>query len=231
MVARYGESGTVPYLLPLSVDGLIVVASVSLVELAGRRRDTDTVHRLPPGEPLAAAVTHRAADAASDPALVTVAPTESRAAAARDLPPAGLTLPLEYQRADVDAQGLRDVLDGDQRCPAGGQRVDSEAAETSDTEPDQGRPNKQKPCSGVRVEPATELVPLMPAARAARDELTREGRTVNRDALARQLRRNGHSIRNSGVSELLALLRQEASSDNGSHPIASVQRARSTRTS
>jgi hypothetical protein len=40
VVARYGETGTVPYLLPLSVDGLIIVASVSLVELAGRRRDT-----------------------------------------------------------------------------------------------------------------------------------------------------------------------------------------------
>jgi len=37
VVARYGETGTVPYLLPLSVDGMIIVASVSLVELAGRR--------------------------------------------------------------------------------------------------------------------------------------------------------------------------------------------------
>lgn len=33
---RYGETGAAPYLLPLSVDGLVVVASVSLVELAGR---------------------------------------------------------------------------------------------------------------------------------------------------------------------------------------------------
>jgi hypothetical protein len=38
VVARYGETGTTPYLLPVSVDGLIVVASVSLVELAGRIR-------------------------------------------------------------------------------------------------------------------------------------------------------------------------------------------------
>jgi hypothetical protein len=33
---RYGEAGATPYLLPASVDGLIIVASVSLVELAGR---------------------------------------------------------------------------------------------------------------------------------------------------------------------------------------------------
>src|SRR6266540_5430748 len=38
VAARYGESGLAPYLLPLSVDGLIVVASVSLVELAGSVR-------------------------------------------------------------------------------------------------------------------------------------------------------------------------------------------------
>jgi hypothetical protein len=38
VASRYGEVGTSPYLLPISVDGLIVVASISLVELAGRIR-------------------------------------------------------------------------------------------------------------------------------------------------------------------------------------------------
>src|SRR5436305_1325934 len=42
VVARYGETGTAPYLMPFSVDGLIVVASISLVELAGRIRDLET---------------------------------------------------------------------------------------------------------------------------------------------------------------------------------------------
>jgi hypothetical protein len=42
-VARvYGETGLSAYLVPLSVDGLVVVASVSLVELAGRIRDLHT---------------------------------------------------------------------------------------------------------------------------------------------------------------------------------------------
>lgn len=36
VVSRYGETGKVPYLLPLSVDGLVIVASISLVELSGR---------------------------------------------------------------------------------------------------------------------------------------------------------------------------------------------------
>lgn len=38
VAALYGEEGSSSYLLPFTVDGLIVVASVSLVELAGRYR-------------------------------------------------------------------------------------------------------------------------------------------------------------------------------------------------
>jgi hypothetical protein len=39
---RYGETGWTPYLLPISVDSLIVVASVSLVEVNHRIRQLDT---------------------------------------------------------------------------------------------------------------------------------------------------------------------------------------------
>jgi hypothetical protein len=42
VAARYGEAGASPYLLPVSVDGLIIVASISLVELAGRIRTIET---------------------------------------------------------------------------------------------------------------------------------------------------------------------------------------------
>lgn len=38
VATRYGETGASAYLLPFSVDGLIVVASVSLVEIGGRIR-------------------------------------------------------------------------------------------------------------------------------------------------------------------------------------------------
>ena len=41
VAARYGEVGAAPYLIPLSVDGLVVVASVCLVELAGRIQHAD----------------------------------------------------------------------------------------------------------------------------------------------------------------------------------------------
>ncbi len=36
VASRYGETGASPYMIPISVDGLVVVASICLVELAGR---------------------------------------------------------------------------------------------------------------------------------------------------------------------------------------------------
>ncbi|MGW4944507.1 DUF2637 domain-containing protein [Actinoplanes sp. NPDC004185] len=59
VAAEYGETGAAPYLLPLSVDGLIVVASVSLVEIGARIRalamvTEPAVHAAKPG-PAAAA--------------------------------------------------------------------------------------------------------------------------------------------------------------------------------
>ena len=38
VISRYGERGASPYLIPLTVDGLVVVASVCLVELGSRIR-------------------------------------------------------------------------------------------------------------------------------------------------------------------------------------------------
>jgi hypothetical protein len=43
--SRYGETGAAPYLIPISVDGLIVVASICLVELAGRIRAAEESSR------------------------------------------------------------------------------------------------------------------------------------------------------------------------------------------
>ena len=41
VATRYGETGINPYLLPISVDGLIVVASISLVEIGDRLRELE----------------------------------------------------------------------------------------------------------------------------------------------------------------------------------------------
>ena len=93
VAARYGEAGAAPYLLPMSVDGLVVVASVSLVELAGRIRaahqdQKDTGRRAP--APEAAGPTRTdpvrvgAAPAAPEPTPV---PVGAAAAAPSSAPP------------------------------------------------------------------------------------------------------------------------------------------------
>ncbi|MGW3807921.1 DUF2637 domain-containing protein [Micromonospora sp. NPDC005113] len=57
VAARYGETeAAAAYLLPLSVDGLVVVASVSLVEITGRLRAAATPHVT--GEPVPGAAGH-----------------------------------------------------------------------------------------------------------------------------------------------------------------------------
>jgi hypothetical protein len=92
--ARYGESGTAAHLLPLSVDGLIVVASICLVEL-GERTATPATPAVP-DEPAAAVpdTARRAAPAGHAPATTGRGPARrastlaGRAAAPRAAAPA-----------------------------------------------------------------------------------------------------------------------------------------------
>lgn len=79
-----------------------------------------------------------------------------------------------------------------------------------DTEPPDDEASGETDETDADLDPA--LVPLLPAVRAACDEPTREGITISRDALARYLRQNGHSVRNSAVSQLLGTLRRQAQS-------------------
>ncbi|WP_431945512.1 DUF2637 domain-containing protein [Micromonospora marina] len=212
VVARYGETGTVPYLLPLSVDGLIIVASVSLVELAARRREAERPpHTVPAETSTTPSPAQPTASAPAEPARKT---NETRAARRSPLPEP----PARDVDTDESAQGW---------SPDGtGSRDDGQEADGSETAADLGakRDDDDRPdeTGDISVDLAPDLVPLLPAARVARDELTREGHTVSRDALARRLRQNGYSIRNSGVSPLLAALRQEAQPANGPRPTASV---------
>ena len=79
VAAKYGEVGVSSFLLPISVDGLIVVASVSLVELGGRIRALTESETVAPATPAAAAV------ATTAPA-VPVAPAPAATAAPAPAP-------------------------------------------------------------------------------------------------------------------------------------------------
>jgi hypothetical protein len=75
VTARYGETGASPYLLPISVDGLIVVASVSLVELAARIR---TFEDPPPLSTVVTATAVSDVDSARTVPVIVPAPTDDQ---------------------------------------------------------------------------------------------------------------------------------------------------------
>jgi hypothetical protein len=96
VAARYGEAGASPYLLPLSVDGLIVVASICLVELGGRISMVESATA-----PAARAIVH--APAAASPQH---AAPEVRAPIAAQVAPAasgGLARPTDAPGAHLAA--------------------------------------------------------------------------------------------------------------------------------
>jgi hypothetical protein len=87
--ARYGESPVSAHLMPLCVDGLVVVASISLVELAGRLRALDT-----------ATDTAAAAQPVAQPARKTTGPrAATRAPAKKTARPAKTTSPRKADTA------------------------------------------------------------------------------------------------------------------------------------
>jgi hypothetical protein len=95
VAAKYGETGASPYLLPLSVDGLIVVASICLVELGGRIASIDTgaipavaAHTTAAPTPAESPVT--AVPAATVPAATVPAATVPAVGALAEVPAAGL---------------------------------------------------------------------------------------------------------------------------------------------
>ena len=219
VVARYGETGTVPYLLPLSVDGLIVVASVSLIELAARRRDTASraVSTAEPDahtrsstapfgpRPIPASTpppieTYRAGPDSSGDVLRRRAQPGTAIGEPGARPPAGPTTP--QKTAPLERPAYRHEVE-----PAAEARhSDTAHSSNRDSSPHTNEFAPDKPSSS---ELSADREPLLTAARTAREELIREGRPISRDALARRMRRNGHSIRNERVSELLAALRPE----------------------
>jgi hypothetical protein len=119
VAARYGETGAASYLLPLSVDGLVIVASVSLVEISGRLRDSPHVHgaprptMTPPPQPAAHPGPDRAAR--PSPPEPAAAPDGARSALpgpqAGPVPPDPAATPPERSRRAAHAGAAIDAPD------------------------------------------------------------------------------------------------------------------------
>lgn len=100
VAARYGEEPMAAHLIPLSVDGLVVVASVCLVELGGRLRETTKIEALVPALGTPTPTVEPAKTAAAEPMIAQVtAPAEPTNPAPVD--EAG---PRRPTRAEIEAE-------------------------------------------------------------------------------------------------------------------------------
>ena len=114
VAARYGETGASPYLLPLSVDGLIVVASICLVELGGQITSMEAEERA------TARAATSGAQAAAAPALPAAAAVP---AVPQPVQPSHQPVQPSHQPAPPSHQpgpaGRQPVSAGPQPVPAG----------------------------------------------------------------------------------------------------------------
>ena len=225
VVSRYGEHPPNPYLLPLSVDGLIVVASVSLVELSGRVRaalDQQTRYGVQPApdEQATASVDvvpiRGTAPSGSGPAPI------AEDNGGRHAPePTPQAEPVNGAKSSVGSHNGHKVSDPGGKppsmplAPQPSHAGPAQAAASVSLTPDSDGAPESDAAPNLDADP--DLVALLPAARAARDELLHQGRSLSRDSLARQLRRRGHTIRTARVSDLLTLLKNDTTQPSNGH--------------
>ncbi|MET7424971.1 DUF2637 domain-containing protein [Dactylosporangium sp. NPDC005555] len=178
---RYGESWQVVYLLPISVDGLVAVLTLSLLDIASQVRTISAESPTAPtqqriGGPFAGAMTD-----AGDQRSATQAPGDAdasrTAAASRDRP-----------------------------LPKGRPSGRSRAADRYG-QPDQSRavvtPTRDGPAS---LPP--DLQPLLEPAAHAYQQLRATGNPITRDTFAAALRDNGQPLRSTKVTPLLTAVRE-----------------------
>jgi hypothetical protein len=187
VAARYGETGASPYLLPLSVDGLIVVASICLVELGGRIAA------------LEAEATATAREAATSAATVAGRAAASPLAARTGAPPA--TVAAEAGAFPVPAYASSDAVGTPARRAAaipGLIPVPGRASTSAPTPPDQANRAGQ-PARRLTAAALAEVAAALPKAGAGegaelpsfKPTVTRQPRTAPASADGRSS--GGHS--------------------------------------
>jgi Protein of unknown function (DUF2637) len=196
----HGQAGWHAHAFPLSVDGIEIVASLVLLadRRAGRRSGWLPWTALAAGTlgSLAANI----ATAHPDPIGRVIA----------GWPAVALLLALKLLSGLLDHR-VACACTSEDPAEAGGKSTKA-AHRAAD------RATALDPAAGGRHDTARSVAPaglapavaaLLPAARAARDELRQVGHRLTRDALATRLRQQGHQIRNEGITSLLSYLRHE----------------------
>jgi hypothetical protein len=165
VAARYGETGASPYLLPLSVDGLIVVASICLVELGARISTLETEARTA-RTAADAATREQAATLPAAPAQATTAPATSAPATSTQATAAQANAAQAANRFTVDLPSA-----------AAPEVVTSDALLAEDGHPDHlPLPATARPPAPTRLGSSAHA---LPTARAATPHAAAPGRRRN----------------------------------------------------
>jgi hypothetical protein len=233
LAAAHGDAGWHAHSFPLSVDGMEIVAS--LVLLADRRSGrqsgwlpwaaltigtaaslaaniatagTGTISRIIAGWPalalliaiklLSGILEHQPARDRPAAAIPDPAASADRDDSRDQAPPQPARPVRAWERTGQTSRSPRRVVSVN---------PDSNA---SVTEPTTGRPRQITSRPGPVPDATADIAAILPAARAARDDLHRHGQPLTRDALATGLRQAGHHVRNARLTPLLQALRSEA---------------------
>ena len=201
----HGEIGWRAHMLPLSVDGLEIVAS--LVLLADKRAPRRS-GRLP-------WVALIAGSGASFAANIAVGGSDWIGRAVSGWPAFALLMAvkllfglLEHPTEQSAEQRAAEAAAGPVHVPAPVRSAQTETVrETTDSPTDGDEPRTVPTTPDQHQDDRDE--PLLPAARAARAILAGSGKRVTREALARQMRADGEAVSNARVSALLRALAAE----------------------
>ncbi|HUZ52436.1 MAG TPA: DUF2637 domain-containing protein [Streptosporangiaceae bacterium] len=204
LAAAHGDIGWHAHAFPLSVDGVEIVASLVLLadRRAGRKSGWLPWAALAIGTAASLAANIATADHGTISRIIAGWPAVALLIAVKLL-----TGILEHRNSAARERiGTRA---SDPARPSGPRAVPGRPAgpggPTSRRPRRDGSPAGQAPGGTV----PGDIEALEQAARAARDELHRDGRPLTRDALATRLRAAGHPVRNARLTPLLATLRAE----------------------
>jgi hypothetical protein len=200
----HGQAGWHAHAFPLSVDGIEIVAS--LVLLADRRAGRQSGWLPWAALAVGTAGSLAANIATADPDLV------SRLIAG--WPALALLIAVKLLSGI-----LHRYASADRRASLSPELTLRKAGKDEPRSPDP--PESTLPVSAI----APDIAVLLRAARAARDELSLDGRPLTRDALAARMRRQGHPVRNDRLTPLLRQLRQEEPPPSRQKPARSARLA------
>lgn len=202
----HGQAGWHAHAFPLSVDGLEIVAS--LVLLAEHRSG-----RRPGWLPWAALVTGAVGSLAAN--VATADPgTISRIIAGWPALALVLAVKLLFGMLNRHAGSQPRPGDGHNQMfqpavPHSARRTPATLALAATSLDSRELGDLPTPKRAQPGDLAPRIAELLPAARAARDEISRKGYRLTRDALAVHLRHSGHPVRNSHLTPLLQVLRND----------------------